>query len=220
MTNNTYSLNKLQLFDDCPQKYKLCYIDKVHIIEPINKTKLGNNIHNLINYYFKGQDIKKLLETLTPQEKSLWDNFKISNITKQNCITTEYTFNVKLDTYWLTGRIDALFETNGKYIIVDWKTGENFTAENVKFQTTFYLHCLYEILFTKGLVKEPNDLSIEYINLATNNSTKIEFSQELYLQYKIQILNIINKINETTTFNGNKTDRCKFCKYYRVCPYI
>ena len=79
MTNqNTYTLNKLQMYDECPQKYKLCYIDKVHIVEPISKTKTGNNIHALINYYYKGQDIQKLIEVLSPREKLLWHNFKNS----------------------------------------------------------------------------------------------------------------------------------------------
>lgn len=219
MSNNTYSLNKLKLFDECPQKYKLCYVDKIHIVEPLNKTRSGNNIHNLINYYFKKQNIEKLIETLSPQEKLLWHNFKESNISKQNCITTEYAFNVKLDNFWLTGRIDALFESNGKYIIADWKTGEQFTAENVKFQTTFYLLCIYEILISKGFIKKAEDLSLEYINLATNSSIKIQFNDDLLLQYKTQILNIINKINETTIFVCNKTDKCKQCKYFRACPF-
>ena len=220
MPDNRYTLNKLQMYDECPQKYKLCYLDKVHVIEKIQKTKVGNNIHNLLNYYYNGHNINKLLENLTQKEKILWENFKNSQLSKQNCITTEYTFNVKIDEYWLTGRIDALFKINNQYKIVDWKTGENFTAENVKFQTTFYLVCLYEILIAKGLIQKAEDLSLEYLNLATNDSIKIQFDKHLYLQYKTQILKIINKIKETTTFFCNKSDKCKYCKYYRACPYV
>ena len=80
--NQTYTLNKLQMYDECPQKYKLCYIDKVHIIEPISKTKTGNNIHALINYYLKGMDVTKLVESLSKAEKLLWFNFKNSDISK------------------------------------------------------------------------------------------------------------------------------------------
>ena len=39
MPDNRYTLNKLQMYDECPQKYKLCYLDKVHVIEKIQKTK-------------------------------------------------------------------------------------------------------------------------------------------------------------------------------------
>jgi len=217
--NNTYTLSKLQMYEECPQKYKLCYIDKVHIVEPITKTKSGTNLHNLINYYFKGQDITKLLETLSPQEKLFWHNFKNTEICKQKCLTTEYTFNVKIDEYWLTGRIDALFETDKSYKIVDWKTGEKFTPENVKFQTTFYLLSIYEILKTKGLIKKPEELSLCYVDLASDNTISIPFNEDSYWQYKSLILNLINKINESSTYFCNKTENCKKCKYYRACPF-
>lgn len=218
--NQTYTLNKLQMYDECPQKYKLCYIDKVHIIEPISKTKTGNNIHALINYYLKGMDVTKLVESLSKAEKLLWFNFKNSEISKYKCFASEYAFNVKIDEYWLTGRIDALFETNDDcYIIADWKTGDNFAPENVKFQTSFYLLCMYEILRAKKLIEEPAQLSLHYMDLASDSVIKIKFDDDLYRQYKSSILSVINKINENKTFFCNKSDKCKYCKYYRACPY-
>ncbi len=217
--NTTFTLNKLQMYDECPQKYKLCYIDKVHVIEPISKTKTGNNLHNLINFYLKKADISKLLQALTKNEKILWHNFKNSDVCNYNCIASEYTFNVKIDSYWLTGRIDALFEYGGHYIIADWKTGENFSPEGVKFQTSFYLFCMYEILMAKGLIKKASDLSLYYIELATDNTVRITFDEDLYIQYRTLILSLINKILENKTYFCNKTDNCKLCKYYRACPY-
>lgn len=217
--NTTFTLNKLQMYDECPQKYKLCYIDKVHVIEPISKTKTGNNLHNLINFYLKKSDVSKLLQALTDNEKRLWKNFKNSDVCNYNCIASEYTFNVKIDSYWLTGRIDALFEYGGHYIIADWKTGENFSPESVKFQTSFYLFCMYEILMAKGLIKKASDLSLYYIELSSDNTVRISFDEDLYIQYRTLILSLINKINENKTYFCNKTDNCKLCKYYRVCPY-
>lgn len=136
-----------------------------------------------------------------------------------NCIASEYTFNVKIDSYWLTGRIDALFEYGGHYIIADWKTGEKFSPEGVKFQTSFYLFCMYEILMAKGLIKKASDLSLYYIELATDNTVRITFDEDLYIQYRTLILSLINKILENKTYFCNKTDNCKLCKYYRACPY-
>ncbi len=218
-TNQAYTLNKLQMYDECPQKYKLCYIDKVHVIEPIVKTKTGNNIHNIINYYLQGSDVTKLTEALNKPEKLLWYNFKNSDIAKYKCYASEFAFNVKIDEYWLTGRIDALFDAGDYYVIADWKTGEEFSPENVRFQTSFYLLCMYEILKSKKLIEKPEQLALYYMVLSSNSIVKILFNEDLFYQYKSLILSVINKINENKTFFCNKTDKCKFCKYYRACPY-
>lgn len=219
----TYTLAKLQMYDECPQKYKLCYIDRVHIVENIQKlnaSKTGTNIHNIVNFYLKGMDVSKLVNALSPREKILWHNFKNSEIKNLNYIASEYAFNLRIDEYWLTGRIDALFETGDDYIILDWKTGESFSPENVKFQTTFYLFCMYEILKAKKYLKEPKQLSLYYMDLYANSLVKIHFDDDLYIKYKSQILDIINKINNSANFFCNKTDKCKQCKYYRACPYL
>lgn len=220
-TNNaqTYTLSKLQMYDECPQKYKLCYIDKVHIAELNTQTQTGNNLHNIINYYLKGMDVTKLIEALPPSDKALWHNFKTNEIKNYKIVESEYAFNLKIDEHWLTGRIDALFEFDGNYIILDWKTGSSFTPENVKFQTKFYLVCLYEILKLKKLINTPEELSMQYLNLATNSKIKIPFDGDLYINYKKEILEIIRKINESTTYFCNKKDTCKYCKYYRACPF-
>ena len=214
-------MGQLQTYDECPQKYKLCYIDKVHIVESLRNqqsSQTGNKIHNLINYYLKGQDTTKLVPTLFQDEKILWHNFITSGIKNYTTKASEFAFNVKIDEHWLTGRIDALFEYDEKYIILDWKTGENFRSENAKFQTSFYLLCMYEILKAKELIKSPEQLELHYLNLQTNTTIKINFDRDLYLQYKTTILNIINEINTKNTFVCNRTDKCPRCKYYRACP--
>lgn len=221
-TLQTYTLSKLQMYDECPQKYKLCYIDKVHIVENLQllkPSKTGNNIHNIINFHLKGSDVTKLVEALPQGEKILWYNFKNSDIKNMNCIASEYSFNLKLDEYWLTGRLDALFESASGFVILDWKTGNKFNPENVKFQTTFYLLCMYEILKAKNYIEKPEQLSLYYMDLALDSTVKINFDKDLYIKYKGQILEIINKINNNPNFFCNKTDKCKQCKYYRACPY-
>lgn len=219
---NTYTVNKLQTYDECPQRYKLCYIDNVKILEnPIfsKKAEKGNNLHNLINFYLKGQNTSKLVTALTHNEKILWINFKESEIKNYNIRESEYAFNVKIDEYWLTGRIDALFEHDNKYIILDWKTGENFKGNQVKFQTAFYLLSIYEILKAKRLIKSPEQIELHYMNIATNTTIRIQLDENKYIQYRTKILEIINKINTNPNFFCHKSDQCKTCKYCRACPY-
>ena len=222
MSESVYTLSKLQMYEECPQKYKMCYIDKVHVVENIHndESQKGNRLHSLINFYLKGSEVKKLVETLSAQEKLLWHNFITSEIKNYKFTASEYSFNLKLDNHWLTGRIDALFEYDKDFIILDWKTGDKFRPENVKFQTAFYLLCVYEILKSKKMIKSPEQLSLHYFSLTQNNIIKIRFSEELYSQYKSKILTVINKILESKTFFCNKTEKCKYCKYYKNCPYL
>lgn len=217
-----YTMAKLQTYDECPQKYKLCYIDRVHIVESLRtqqNSQTGNNLHNVINYYLKGMDVTKLLTALHKDEMLLWHNFKTSEIKNYTIKASEFAFNVKIDEHWLTGRIDALFEYDENYIILDWKTGVNFRSENAKFQTSFYLLCMYEILKAKELIKAPEQLSLHYMNLQTNSTIKLPFDRDLYLQYKSNILDIINSINNKQNFYCNRTEKCPKCKYYRACPF-
>lgn len=75
------------MYDECPQKYKLCYIDKVHIVEPISKTQTGTAIHNLINYYLKGMDVSKMVEALNSNEKNCGIISKIAIFPITNLLT-------------------------------------------------------------------------------------------------------------------------------------
>lgn len=218
----TYTVSKLQMYDDCPQKYKLCYIDKVHIVESLRvqqASERGNKLHNLINYYLKKQDITKLIPSLTTHERELWINFKNGEFQYYQTVASEYAFNVKVDEHWLTGRIDALCKYDDQYIILDWKTSENFMGENVNFQTAFYLLCMYEILYSVNYIKSPEQLSLHYVNLAAGNTVKINFDGDKLLMFKTQVLDVINKINTDNKFCCNKSDKCKKCKYLRACAY-
>ena len=77
-----------------------------------------------------------------------------------------------------------------------------------------------EILKLKKLINSPEELSLQYFNLAADSKITIHFSQELYLQYRKHLLEIINCIENNKEFYCNKTPACKQCKYYRACPYI
>ena len=58
--NKTFTINMLKTFKECPQKYEFLYLKKIQLPESAKNTTSGNNIHNLIDFYLKGQEIRKL----------------------------------------------------------------------------------------------------------------------------------------------------------------
>lgn len=217
--SETYTINMLKTYEECPQMYKFSYVDKIRFQEPNKKADSGVRLHALIKHHLNGADVSKLVLQLDKHEKILWHNFLNSPILKYKYIDSEYSFDVNLGGNRLTGRIDALFETDGCYIIADWKTGE-LTDENERFQTMFYLCCLYEIYKQKKLPVSCSSFALHYVLLKNNTVVKIKFTDELYMQYRNKILGIIMKIEENKNYFCFKTDKCRTCRFFKLCPYI
>lgn len=210
----------LKTFEDCPQKYKFMYVDNMRFPEPkSSKTDTGVKIHALINYYLMGKDVSKMVIGLDKSDKLLWHNFINSPVLKYHFLESEYSFDVKFGTARLTGRVDALFENDGEYVIADWKTGE-ISDENERLQTMFYLCSLYEVYRQKNIAVTYDSFSLRYVLLNTNTSIKIAFTEELYMQYRNKILGLIDKIEAGQNYFCYKSSKCKNCRYLRLCPYL
>lgn len=209
----------LKIYEECPQKFKLAFIDKIAIPETSQNAQTGTKLHALINYHLKGNDVTKMVTGLSKDEKLLWHNFINSPVMKMNYYNSEYEFQVKIDDYWLKGRIDAIFQTKDGFVIADWKTGK-ISEENERFQTMFYLYCMAEILKIKGLLKSYEELSLYYVMLHADTLLKIEFNEELYTKYKAKILNLAGKISSSSNYFCFKSEKCKQCRFFRFCPYI
>lgn len=215
----TYTINMLKTFEECPQKYKFIYVDNLKFSESKSaKTDTGVKIHALINYYLNGKDVSKIVAQLDKSDKLLWHHFLNSAVLKYHFLESEYSFDVQFGQARLTGRIDALFETEGEYVIVDWKTGE-ISDENERFQTMFYLCALYEVYKQKHIPVSYDSFSLRYVLLNTGTSIKIAFSEELFMQYRNKILGLIDKIESGENYFCYKSEKCKTCRYLKLCPY-
>lgn len=232
---NTYSENMLKTFEECPQKYFFQYVENIQIPQNMKHSETGKNLHALINYYFKGFDITKILKSLNQEEEILWQNFLNLKIKKENIYKSEYSFNVKIDeTSWLTGRIDAIINTNDKYLIYDWKTGNIPKDPESDLQTCIYLFSIYEILKTKKLLKKIDDLSFIYTNLKTNQIFQIYLNDKKLVEIKNRILSTIDRLQSYIDFTHNSQENqnlklheksnknhkniaCKKCKYKIIC---
>ena len=116
---------------------------------------------------------------------------------------------------------------SGTYIIAGALMGENLKIDNiipehVESLTLKLKEMGVDISIGKNyaVINKTENLSLIYLNLATNSKIELNFDDNLYQNYKSEILSIINKINTKSVYFCNKTDNCSKCKYYSVCPYI
>jgi len=211
----------LKTFLECPQKYNLIYNEQVEIPSDTEFSDIGKKIHALINYKFKGFDIRKQLQSLhLPENKTLsdlWQNFlsfEVNEVEK-----SEFTFTVPFNKkIILTGRVDAIRKVNNNYEILDWKTGnsKNINPEN-DMQTVMYLYSIYKLFSCQGLVDSPSDLLLTYFFLKEKTSVTVRFSPDKLLEFEQILTQEISKILEFSDEVKVNIQKCPSCSFKIVC---
>lgn len=209
-----FTINMLKTASKCLVKYDMLYNKKIRLPEYNNAAKTGSRLHSLINYYFKGQNIEKLLPLLNDDEERLWKSFLA--LKKATPKESEYTFLVKFDEVWLSGRMDAVFCENGKIIVVDWKTGDFKHDEDEMFQTMFYLYAASEIFIKNATVSDYSDISMVYYLLKSEKQIEIAFNEKLFSEFRNSIKKILEKI-KFGSYNMCSDKHCEACEYRNIC---
>lgn len=212
--NEIYTVNMLKTASICLKKYDFLYNKKIKLPEYNNSAKTGSSLHSLINYHFNGQNVEKLLPVLSGDEMVLWENFLSLN--KTTPLESEYSFLVRFDDVWLTGRMDAVFYEDGKIIIADWKTGNFKHKEDEMFQTMFYLYAASVIFLKNGMVRDYSDISMVYYLLKDSSNIKISFNDELFSVFGNCIKKILEKI-KFGSYNMCSDIHCEACEYRFIC---
>jgi ATP-dependent exoDNAse (exonuclease V) beta subunit len=176
---------------------------------PVNDEifELGKNIHALASYYLRKENIHKMENSLSEQEKNIWEYLKGLNYFGYKTINTEYSLMVKVGEYFFGGRLDALVENEGKFYILDYKTGSIPKNPKFDYQTMIYLLAVSAFFKT-------NNVSFVYLDLKNKTEVVIELTSGLLEEYTKKLVDIIKRI-ETEDFVKNNKD-CK-CEYNIIC---
>lgn len=202
-----YSPNMLKTFELCPKKFYFRYIKNLSM--PVNDEvfELGKNIHALASYYLKKENIDKLELSLSPQEKMIWESLKSIEYFSYEVINSEYTLSLKLEDFFLGGRLDALVRKDETYYILDYKTGSAPKNAKYDFQTMIYLLAVKEFFNTDKVV-------FVYLDLKNKAEVKIELTDNIVEEYRIKLLDTVKKINSEDFIQKNQN--CK-CEYNIIC---
>jgi len=141
-------------------------------------------------------------------------------------VEVEWEFNARAGSskYWINGRIDAVFynKDKNKYIIADWKTGQNISKNPEKsFQTKLYLYSFFKAKNALKIEMDYGDLSFVYIK--TPDLEEIEpvvYSKEKEREYEDEFLKIIGQINTADYYpkvSDSPSQACRYCPYSLLC---
>ena len=188
---NTFSVNSLKLLDKSTEEFINKYILHLDFLSYNQNAKSGERLHAMISYYLKGFDITKLANSLNKDEKEILEKSLSLDIfkEKEKFIKSEESFLIKCCKddliFYLSGRFDAIFKDEEKFIIYDWKLKNIPQNPKEDLQSIVYLYCASKIFNTKNI-------AIKYISLETQQIAEIDFIDEK--AYLDKIFNIIEKL--------------------------
>ena len=201
------SPNMLKTFSDCPRKYDFKYLQNISM--PVNDEifEFGKNIHALASYYLKKENIDNMEKALSPKELEVWLSLKSSEYFGYEVVGTEYNLAVKIGKHFFGGRIDAIVRNNGKYFILDYKTGSAPKNAKYDYQTMIYILCVADFFKTK-------DISFIYIDLKNKQEVTITLNPDLEKEYRTKLTEITAEIDSFES--APKKNNCK-CEYSKIC---
>ena len=203
----SFSPNMLKTFEQCPKKFHFKYVKKIGM--PMNDDifEFGKNIHAIASYYLRKENITKMEESLTEEEKKIWFYLKNIEYFSYETINTEYNLSFKLEKIFFGGGLDALVKKGDTYYVLDYKTGAVPKKSVYDFQTMIYLLAVREFFKTDKVV-------FIYIDLRNKKEVQINLTKDLVKEYEEKLLITIGKIK-----NEEFTKRLKdcSCEYNIIC---
>lgn len=205
-----FSPNMIKIFKDCPRRFYYRYIEQIPSPFPDKEFQTGKKLHAIASYYLSGANISKFEQVLTDKEKTLWELLKKKEYLSYDVVEIEKTMSVRLDDFWVGGRIDAIVKNGSDYYILDYKTGgvdDNMTYD---FQTMIYL-----IMWDK-ICKDASSLTFVYIDLKNNKEVKTVFSKDLKKEYTDRIISVCKEICCFKPLKYQPKNNCS-CEYKNIC---
>lgn len=246
-----YSHSRLSCYEQCPQKYKLQYIDKVDTeTQDSIEAFLGVRVHETLEKLYRDLQFQKLntidelLEFFTNEWNTHWDDsivivkkeyqpkhyhqmgkqFIIDYYNKYHpfnqgkTISLEERILIQLDKsgeYKLQGYIDRVQETQeGYYEIHDYKTNSRLPLpqyiENDR-QLALYA------IGIKERYPDVKDVRLIWHFLAFNKEIDSTRTEQELLELKKKTIELIDTIEEDTTFKTKPSTLCGWCEFKPIC---
>jgi CRISPR/Cas system-associated exonuclease Cas4 (RecB family) len=209
MTNRPWSFSSLTLYEGCPQKYKLRYIDKIKEPDPEPDSPLvrGNLVHSKLEDFL-------LKDSELPEEASRIDEYCSAIKEADPIVEQDWGFT---DTWGVTDwsskdiscrmKLDAFVMKPPQCWIIDWKTGKDYPIKRIS----------QGQLYAIGAAKRFPDLEKFHIEFAYVDQGFVKTTTYIRTQVDKFIKNYerrVTKLQNDTVFKAiNNKWNCKYCPY-------
>lgn len=232
-----YSFTQLVAFATCPLQYKFAHVYKIPIFGKWSMS-FGKTMHNTLQH-FLGKPIGTLEELEALYEENWIDEWYKDDSERQKywdsglqslrayhailkkeppeILMLEQPFTLKIGSVVLKGRIDRIDKSGDGVEIIDYKTGQPKTQENIeddrKKREQLYL---YQLAAERVLGLKVNKLTFHYLE----GNTKVSFlgTPKDLLKLEEDVLERVNQIKKGV-FDATPGIHCKFCDFRDICAF-
>lgn len=220
-----YSFSKINLYEQCPLKFKFNYIDKLGTFYPNLATERGSFIHTLLENHTKEKKTKFKFLIATEEEQkdcfNIFVEFLDSDLGKKymvNDAKAELNFGMKKTKTGLEvckygdkqalfrGKIDHSILEEYKMHLADWKTGK----------VSFFpapLQLMMYMVWAFYKYPELEEVITSFVYVEHLQEKEYKFTREHLNPSIMKILGKILNIEKDTTFLKKEGPLCNFCDF-------
>ena len=232
MEKRWLSKSQINLFRQCPCKWKLIYIDGKEPV-PSPAMQRGSGIHEEIEHFYKNIDLVKIDGRRTPVIVPKKDMNRIRNFLEfekkriVSCIDRNGKFDEKYfrpvfqELYvenkelMLRGYIDAVYinPKDDGVIIIDWKTGK-YRKNNLN-DYRFELAIYKELLERSGKIE--GEVKYWGIYFVDQNKLFFEKAESKYVKRMFIVVEEVRKQIENGEYKCKPSILCRWCEFSDEC---
>ncbi len=232
------SYSSFTLYEECPQKYKFRYIDRIPE-KPKHYFSFGQSVHTALEFFYGVKaPPAPTLDAVLAHYKEHWVSrgYKDAETEAQyfqegkDLITlfyrkhvpefhiplfVEYNFKTTLEGIPVTGKVDRIDRLeDGRLSIVDYKTGKALDAARVAEDTQL---ALYQAACESLLGAEVARLSFYHLPSLTEH-TLPRRPRERIDGVKKRVVAAADGITKGVFAPAPQETKCRFCDYRSLCP--
>jgi DNA helicase-2/ATP-dependent DNA helicase PcrA len=246
----SYSLTShINIFEVCPLKYKYykeydfspsrsaattfgslvhSTIDEIHNLIKIKKKDIITNEYirdNLLEHNYKSLILAGMRPLSVIQKHAALEqiiNYYIQNFDiLAKIVDTEVELSIEKDRYILSGKMDLIFEENGFYNILDFKTDQKLKEDDHLLEIYYKQLYLYAYILKQRYGVYPNKLFIYWTSVKEREEalTEIPFTEKEINNAAENFNSIVTLIqnNEFKVQEAPKPKVCVECDFRRSC---
>lgn len=224
------SVSRINLYEECPRKYRYQYIDKLPQKEKPYFV-LGSFVHQILERCVKsiigGISIKAamrsalqltyeqtpiptaMLSELRPWLRTFVESWNVN----AHPVKTEASFAFTLaDNFRVRGIIDRIDEEKDGIHVIDYKTSRS-ASRLTDFQLAVYAAALRNSKYPK----EPIIAWYSMVRFGFKQENRLVVSDKLINQTLERLHKVGTQLEQEDKWPVNRTSTCQFCDFFQVC---